>query len=56
MDKDGKEVVTWALRHALILKCFVCIGLLSAYVLPAEWAVMANVASAGANMLWLWKL
>lgn len=56
MGNAEKDTLRWALKHTLLLKCTVCLGLLAVYVLPQEWAIVANAASAGANMLWLWKL
>jgi len=56
MREDGESTVRWAAKHVLALKVCVAVGLLSTHLLPAEWATAATVASAGANMLWLWKL
>ena len=39
-------------RKVIIVKSIVMIGLLSAYYLPTEHAMMANAL---ANLLWLWR-
>lgn len=49
-------VIRWAVRHTLILKGIECIGLLSVYIFPPEWAIVANMENASANMIWPWKL
>ncbi len=37
----------------IIMKAVITIGLLAVYFLPREWAM---VTSAGANLLWIWKV
>ncbi|KAI3599120.1 hypothetical protein D8I24_5478 (plasmid) [Cupriavidus necator H850] len=56
MNQNEAGVIRWAVRHPLILKVIVFIGLLSVYIFPPEWAIAANMENASANMIWLWKL
>lgn len=53
MREEEKEIVRWSVRHVIMLKVVVAVGLVAAHFLPMEWAVAASM---GANMVWLWKL
>lgn len=53
MEQESKEVARWAMRHVIMLKVVVAVGLVAAHFLPMEWAIAASM---GANMVWLWKL
>ena len=52
-ENEVKYDMRWCLRHIVILKAIIAVGLIAAYFLPEHYAIMAGCC---ANMLWLWKL